>query len=110
MSITFTFQNSGFKVHQVSLDRTPWLRGNDVALVLGYSRPRSATRDHVDEDDRRQLCEMCSSALAVGVDRNDVKSIYIYEAGVIRLAIKSQRPQDSELAKQLGIKEETRYL
>ena len=110
MSITFTFQNSGFKVHQVSLDGTPWFRGNDVALVLGYSRPRSAIRDNVDEDDRRQFCEVCSSALAVGVDRNDMNSIYINEAGVRRLAIKSQEPQASELAKQLGIKEETRYL
>ena len=54
-SITFTFQNSGFKFHQVSLDGTPWFRGNDVALALGYSRPRSAIRDHVDEGDRRQL-------------------------------------------------------
>ena len=54
---------------------------------------------------------MCSSALAVGVDRNDVKSIYINEAGVRRIVvIQSQKPQASELAKQLGIKEETRYL
>ena len=110
MSITFTFQNSSFKVHQVSLDGTPWFRGNDVALVLGYSRPRSAIRYHVDEDDRRQLCEVRSSALVVGRDQNDVKSIHINEAGVRRLVIKSQKPQASELAKQLGIKEETRYL
>ena len=62
MSIAFTFQNSGFKVHQVSLDGTLWFRGNDVALVLGYARPRSAVRDHVDEDDRRQ-CVRCAQAL-----------------------------------------------
>ena len=110
MSITFTFQNSSFKVHQVSLDGTPWLRGNDVAKVLGYSRPRSAIHVHVYDGDKRQLCEVCSSAQAAGAQPNDVKSIYINEAGVRQLVIKSQKPQASELAKQLGIKEETRYL
>ena len=53
---------------------------------------------------------MCSSALVAGRDQNDMKSIYINEAGVRRLVIKSQKPQASELAKQLGIKEETRHL
>jgi very-short-patch-repair endonuclease len=110
MSITFTFQNSSFKVHQVSLDGTPWFRGNDVAIILGYSRPRNAIKDHVDEDDRRQLCEVCSSAQAGGVQPNDMKAIYINESGVKRLVVKSQKPQASELAKMLGIKEETRYL
>ena len=110
MSITITFQNTSHNVHQISLDGTPWFRGNDVALILGYSRPGSAVKDHVDEDDRRQLCEVCSSARAVGVDPKEMKTIYINEAGVRRLVIKSQKPQASELAKQLGIKEETRYL
>ena len=45
MSITFTFLNSGFKVHQVSLDGTPWFRGKDVAIILGYRDTRSAIRD-----------------------------------------------------------------
>ena len=105
-----TFQNSGFKVHQVSLDGTPWFRGNDVAIILGYSRPRNAIKDHVDEDDRRQFCEVCSSAQAGGVQPNDMKAMYINESGVKRLVVKSQKPQASELAKTLGIKEETRYL
>ena len=110
MSITFTFQNSSFKVHQVSLDGAPWFKGNDVTIVLGYSRPRSAIKDHVDNDDKRQLCEVCSSAQAAGAHPNDLKSIYINEAGVRRLVIKSQKPQASKLANQLGIKEDARYL
>ena len=110
MSVTITFQSTDHKVHQISLDGTPWFRGNDVAIILGYSRPRSAIKDHVDDDDRRQLCEVCSSAQAAGAQPNDMKTIYINEAGVRRLVIKSQKPQASELAKQLGIKEETRYL
>ena len=110
MSITFTLQNSSFKVRQVSLDGTPWFRAKGVALVLGYANTAKAVQAHVDNDDRRQLCEVCSSAQAAGAQPNDLKTIYINEAGVRRLVVKSQKPQASELAKQLGIKEETRYL
>jgi very-short-patch-repair endonuclease len=110
MSITFTFQNSDHKVHQVSLDGIPWFRGKDVALLLGYSNTKQAILTHVDDDDKRPLCEVCSSCLAVGAQRNEMNTIYINEAGVRRLVVKSQKPQASELAKQLGINEETRYL
>ena len=98
MSMTFTFQNSSFKVHQVSLDGTPWFRGKDVAVLLGYRDTRHAIRVNVEDDDKRHLCEVCSSA-ATSNDRN---TIYINEAGVRRLVIKSQKQQASELAKQLG--------
>jgi very-short-patch-repair endonuclease len=110
MSITFTFKKGDNKVHQVSLDGTPWFKGKDVAILLGYANTNRAIMDHVDIDDKRQLCEVCSSALVVGAQRNKMKTIYINEAGVRRLVIKSQKPQASELAKQLGIKEETRYV
>ncbi len=109
-STTFSFQNSDHKVHQVSLDGTPWFRGKDVAMLLGYSNTNQALSKNVDNDDKRQLCEVCSSALAAGAQRNGMKTIYINEAGVRRLVVKSQKPQASELAKQLGINEETRYL
>ena len=110
MSITITFQNTSRKVHQISLDGTPWFKGKDVAVLLGYANTTKAIISHVEDDDKRQLCEVCSSAQAVGADRNEMKTIYINEAGVRRLVVKSQKPQASELAKQLGIKEETRYL
>jgi len=47
---------------------------------------------------------------AVGAQPSDMRTVYINEAGIRRLVLKSQKPQASELAKQLGIKEETRYL
>ena len=106
MSVIFTFPNCSFKVHQISLDGTPWFRGRDVATLLGYTNTTQAIAKNVDVDDKRQLCEVCSSAATA----NDRNTIYINEAGVRRLVVKSQKPQASELAKQLGIKEETRYL
>ena len=110
MSITFTLQSSNHKIHQVSLDGTPWFRGKDVALLLGYTNTQQAIKDHVDNGDKRQLCEVCSSLRAAGLRPSESKTVYINEAGVRRLTVKSQKPQASELAKQLGIKEETRYL
>ena len=100
MSVTFALQNSSFKVHQVSLDGTPWFRGKDVANFLGYSNTKQAS------DNKRLLCEVCSRVL----NANEKNTVYINEAGVRRLVIKSQKPQASKLAKELGIKEETRYL
>ena len=41
---------------------------------------------------------------------NERNTVYINEARVRRLVIKSQKPQASELAKRLGVKGETRYL
>ena len=63
MSITFSFQNSSIKVHQVSLDGTPWFKGKDVAGFLGYSNTKQAIKDHVENDDKRLLCEVCSRVL-----------------------------------------------
>jgi very-short-patch-repair endonuclease len=107
MCETLTFQNSSFKIHQVVVDGVPWFRGNDVAKILGYSRPRKAIDDHVDDDDKMKLGEFAPHACA---DANDRKTMYINESGVRRMVLKSQKPQASQLAKQLGIKEDTRYL
>ena len=106
MSETIIFQSSARKVHQVSLDGTPWFRAKDVAMLLGYTNTAKAVANHIDDGDKRQFCEVCSRVLTA----NDRNTIYINESGVKRLIIKSQKPQASELAKQLGIKEETRYL
>lgn len=48
------FQNPEFGVIRTMRDDKgePWFVGSDVANVLGYSNPRKAIRDHVDEEDR----------------------------------------------------------
>lgn len=106
MTTPLIIQNSSLKIHQIILDGTPWFRGKDVASILGYADTKKAISKHVDSDNKRQLCEVCSRA-ATAHDRN---AIYINEEGVRRLVIKSQKPQASKLASELGIKEETRYL
>ena len=107
MCETMTFQNSSFKIHQVAVDGVPWFKGVDVATSLGYSKPRSAVYDHVNDDDKMKLGEFAPHACT---EANDTNTMYINESGVRRMVLKSQKPQASQLAKQLGIKEETRYL
>ena len=47
----FNFENQ--QVRTIEIDNEPWFVGKDVAEILGYTNPRKALRDHVDEEDSR---------------------------------------------------------
>ena len=48
-----TFNNPEFgAVRTTAINDEPYFIGKDVAVVLGYSNPRKAIIDHVDEDDK----------------------------------------------------------
>lgn len=47
------FNNEEFKIQIMTINNEPWFVGKEVAKVLGYSNPHKATRDHVEEDDKR---------------------------------------------------------
>ena len=50
-----TFENPEFgKVRTVAIGGEPWLVGKDVALALGYTNPKKALIDHVDQEDKMQ--------------------------------------------------------
>lgn len=47
------FQNDEFgQIRTLTINEEPWFVGKDVALSLGYSNPRKAIIDHVDDDDK----------------------------------------------------------
>lgn len=47
------FSNPEFgQVRTVEIEGEPWLVGKDVAEALGYTNPRKALADHVDEEDK----------------------------------------------------------
>lgn len=47
------FNNNEFgDVRVVEVDNEPWFVGKDVAEILGYSNPRKALIDHVDDEDK----------------------------------------------------------
>lgn len=42
------FENKEFgKVRIVNINEEPWLVGRDVAVILGYTNPPKAIRDHI---------------------------------------------------------------
>lgn len=55
MNELMIFNNPEFgDIRSVQLDGEAWLVGKDVAEALGYTNPRKALSDHVDEEDKRQ--------------------------------------------------------
>lgn len=53
MSKLEIFENSEFgEIRTVEIGGEPWFVGRDVATVLGYSNPRKAIGDHVDDEDK----------------------------------------------------------
>lgn len=46
------FVFDGSQIRTLTIDDEPYFVGKDVAEVLGYSNPRKAIRNHVDEEDR----------------------------------------------------------
>lgn len=50
------FENSEFgKIRTLQINNQPYFVGKDVATVLGYSNPRKAIGDHVDEEDKNTV-------------------------------------------------------
>lgn len=78
------FNNEEFgKIRTVTIDNEPWFVGKDVAVILGYSNPQKALRDHVDEEDR---------TLNDSFTVNGTKGILINESGLYGLILSSKLP------------------
>lgn len=83
------FKNPEFgNVRAVELDGDPWLVGKDVAMALGYSNPRKALDDHVDQEDKMQGdgVTICDS-----MGREQHPTI-INESGLYSLVLSSKLP------------------
>ena len=64
-------------------EQIPWFKGKDVATSLEYANPLKAVRDHVDEEDRRQFCEL-SQGVNVSLTplNQQPHEVYINESGL----------------------------
>lgn len=48
------FNNEEFgSIRTLTIDGEPWFVGKDVALALGYSKPRNAIASHVEDEDKK---------------------------------------------------------
>lgn len=82
---SFNFRNN--TVRTVLIDDTPYFVGKDVAIILGYSNPQKAVRDHVDDEDRT-----VNDSFTV----NGTPAILINESGLYSLVLSSKLPQAKE--------------
>ena len=90
------FQSSGFTVECLAVDGEPWFKGVDVATSLGYLRPRDAVYDHVPhifKKSRSQLTSASSIGKTPTLDPNYGKVMFISEAGMYKLVLKSNKLQ-----------------
>ena len=84
---------SNLKIQGICINGDPWFRGNDVAEILGYTRPRKAVQDHVPNEYRNTLerLMLASGSTVSGLpDHNDRISVFISEAGMYKLVLRSK--------------------
>lgn len=80
------FNNEEFgSIRRVEVDGEFWLVGKDVATVLGYSNPRKAIADHVDEEDKNTV------TIRDGIAGNPNVTV-INESGLYSLVLSSKLP------------------
>ena len=78
------FKNEEFgEVRTITIDDEPYFVGKDVALILGYTNPQKALRDHVDEEHKTR-----NESFTV----NGTQGILINESGLYSLILSSKLP------------------
>lgn len=83
------FQHPDFgRVRTTTVDGEPWFVGKDIAEALGYSNPRKALADHVDEEDKRQGDGV---TIRDSIGREQAAT-FINESGVYALVFGSKLP------------------
>ena len=106
-NITIRTNNKTHTINCVVVRDQRWYRAKDVAIALGYKNTKQAVIVNVIIDNKRRLNELKPHAK---LEYNDANTIYINEAGLRSLVIRSQLPTASDVATQLWISVETRYV
>lgn len=87
MSELQIFKNAEFgSVRTLTINDEPYFVGKDVAEILGYSNPRKAIIDHVDEEDKTDGVTIRDS---IGREQTPV---LINESGLYSLILSSKLP------------------
>ena len=81
------FNFEGNEVRTLKIDEEPLFVGKDVAEILGYSNPRKALKDHVDEEDKKDGVTIRDS---IGRDQQPT---LITESGLYSLIFSSKMPK-----------------
>lgn len=88
------FKNEEFgEVRTLVVNNEPWFVAKDVATILGYSNPRKAIIDHVDDEDKNDGVTIRDS---IGRDQNPT---IINESGLYSLILSSKLPTAKKFKK-----------
>ena len=89
MNELMIFNNPEFgEIRTVEVNGEPWFVGKDVATALGYSNPRKALADHVDDEDKLQDDGV---TIRDPIGRDQHPSV-INESGLYSLVLSSKLP------------------
>lgn len=81
-----TFSNTEFgNIRTLTIDFEPWFVGKDIADALGYKEPTKATREKVDDEDKK-------GALIQGTPGGSQNMVIINESGLYSLILSSKLP------------------
>ena len=71
-------------------EENAWFKGKDVAASLGYADPRRAVWQHVDDDDKKPLDQICQGLSETVTPLNQQPhEVYINESGLYSLVLAS---------------------
>lgn len=88
------YENKEFgEIRTVVENGEPWFVGKDVAEILGYSNPRKAVIDHVDEEDK-----MDGVTIRDSIGREQIP-VLINESGLYSLILSSKLPNAKKFKK-----------
>ena len=107
--LTFNKHDTVARVKGIVVDGNAWFKGKEIATILGYANTKSAIIKHVHKDDKKTLGELDAPSHG-NLTYNARNLIYINNRGLKSLVLKSEKPIAAELAKQMGIAVETKYL
>lgn len=95
-NIIQTFVNEEFgTVRTLMKDGQPWFVAKDVAVILGYSNPRKAVIDHVDDEDKDGV------TIRDSIGREQTPTI-INESGLYSLIISSKLENAKRFKRWIG--------
>jgi prophage antirepressor-like protein len=90
----FNYNNNEILV-LIDQHKKAWYRGKDIAVILGYVKPRNAIARHVKPKYKKSYAEL--DALNQGVSKIDSKTIFITTTGVFQLVNKSHMEEAEKL-------------
>ncbi|MDE5621100.1 MAG: toxin Bro [Ruminococcus sp.] len=85
------FRNEEFgEIRTVEINGQPYFVGTDVAKALGYTNPRKAIKDHVDEEDKR-IFNLNTVTFCYGIQKRGNPNVTIInESGLYSLILSSK--------------------